>query len=256
MSKNRFWRTVLPVLLLIVQLSSCVDPQQEKPNISVSGIEITSDIQGEQTIDSIIAPYKDRMEVIMDEVIGFAAHDLTTNGGYESTLGLFVTRLCLEQSEQVFDRKIDVSIMNHRGGLRAPINKGDITLGEVYQVMPFENEVLLLDVPGSVLTDVIEHIGESGRSMIWPASFTVTNQGVANVLINGEPIDQNRIYVLSISDYLANGGGGFDMLQGLNRHQVEPVKVRYLIEKEIRERTERGEYVQASIEDAVIVNKS
>lgn len=238
--------------LLVLILAACHNGSTTQTKIAVSGIEINQQIKEADEIEAIVAPYRDSLETIMDEVIGFAAHDLTTKGKYESTLGTFVTRLCLEQSEAIFEQEVDVAIMNHHGGLRAPINKGNITLGEVFQVMPFENEMLLLEVPGDVLKDVIDHISESGRSMIWPVSFTVTDAGAEDVMVNGKAIDKDKIYILAISDYLANGGGGFKMLKTVKRLELDPVKVRFMIEKEVRERTARGEYVQAEIQQAVI----
>ncbi len=250
---KKFSHIHLPIYsLLLLLLASCHNRSTTQTKIAVSGIEINQQLQEADEIEAIVAPYRDSLEAIMDEVIGFAAHDLTTNGKYESTLGTFVTRLCLEQSEAIFEREVDVAIMNHHGGLRAPINKGNVTLGEIFQVMPFENEMLLLEVPGDVLMEVIDHISESGRSMIWPVSFTATDRGAVGVMVNGKAIDMDKTYILAISDYLANGGGGFNMLKPMNRLQLDPVKVRFMIEKEVRERTARGEYVQAEIEQAVI----
>ena len=83
----------------------------------------------------------------------------------------------MEQCESIFEREIDVAVMNHHGGLRAPINQGEITLGEVFQVMPFENEMVLLEVPGHILLEIINKINGSGSSMLWPVTFTATKSG-------------------------------------------------------------------------------
>ncbi|MEM9337662.1 MAG: 5'-nucleotidase [Bacteroidota bacterium] len=235
---------------LLFQLS-CSGPPEYEPSFTWSPIEINAEIKGSDKVEAVIAPYRAKLDSIMDEVIGYASHDLTTQGAYESTLGTFVTRLLLEQSISSFDTAVDVAIMNHHGGLRAPINQGDITLGEVFEVMPFENEMILLELSGDVLLETIHFIGKSRRSMIWPVSFQVTEKGAKNVRVNGEEIVPDKKYVLSISDYLANGGGGFQLLKPQKRLDVKPVKLRDFIVKEIKQQTARGDSIKAQVANAV-----
>jgi 2',3'-cyclic-nucleotide 2'-phosphodiesterase (5'-nucleotidase family) len=113
--------------------------------------------------------------------------------------------------------------------------------------MPFENEMLLLEVPGDVLLEVIEKISKRGSSMIWPVTFDQTKEGPINIQLNDQAISPTKNYVMAISDYLANGGSGFAMLKSVKRLEVSPVKLRDIIVKEIREKTERGESIHVSI---------
>lgn len=232
---------------VVLLAMSCTRPVDYERSYTWSPVKINPDIEGSEKIEAMIAPYRSKLDSIMDEVIGYAAHDLTTKGKYESTLGTFVTRLLLEQSVAAFDREVDVAIMNHHGGLRAPINEGEVTLGEVYEVMPFENEMILLEISGNRLLEVIRHIGQSGRSMIWPVGFHVSETGIENVRVNGEEIVPDRRYVLSISDYLANGGGGFHMLRSLERPEVTPVKLRDMIVREIKQLTAKGDTIKTEV---------
>ena len=115
--------------------------------------------------------------------------------------------------------------------------------------------MLLLEVPGDVLLEVIERVGRNGRSMIWPVSFEVNATGISNIQLNGEPINNSKTYIMAISDYLANGGGGFGMLEPLKRIEVKPFKLRDMIIKEIREITARGESVDEEVSNLIKVNK-
>lgn len=241
--------------LALLILSACQSTEKEnsEPIISWSSVPISDSIAIDQNIENIISPYRGKLDSIMNEVIGFAAADMTSRGEYESTLGTFVTRLSLEQCEAIFEREIDVAVMNHHGGLRAPINQGEITLGEVFQVMPFDNEMVLLEVPGNVLIEVVEKINGSGRSMLWPVEFTVTESGPINISLDGKLISYSETYTMAISDYLANGGGGFSMLIPLKRLDVPTVLLRDIIAKEIREIAARGEQVDEQIMNHVTV---
>lgn len=255
---NRFFNSgLLVVLLTLVIFSSCQSSKNDKSEliISWSSIPIGDSISIDQNIESIISPYRSRLDSIMNEVIGRAAADMTSRGEYESVLGTFVTRLSLEQCEAIFDRTIDVAVMNHHGGLRAPINKGDITLGEVFQVMPFENEMVLLEVPGEVLLEVVEKINGSGSSMLWPVKFTATSSGPKNIKLNDQPISKSETYTMAISDYLANGGGGFRMLIPLKRIEVPTVLLRDIIVKEIREINAEGKLIDEQIANLVTIEE-
>ena len=80
----------------------------------------------------------------MNEVLTYSKINLTKKGS-ESLLGNFVTDLCLEQ----FSDQADICIMNN-GGLRFPLPKGEVTIGDIYKLMPFENKLVVLELNGLV----------------------------------------------------------------------------------------------------------
>lgn len=243
------WLTVILIFLV-----SCSTSEDVNISYSWSPVKINSEVKEAEQIDSIITPYRIKLDSIMSEVIGYAAHDLTVKGQYESTLGTFVTNLMLTQSISSFDRKVDVAMMNHKGGLRASINNGPITLGEIFEVMPFENEVVLLEIPGHLLLEVIQFIYETKNTMIWPVSFYITGSGIENVLVAGKEIVPDQNYTLAISDYQANGGEGFYMLKPLKRLEVNPVKLRDMIAQEIRQQAAMGDSIKAEVANLITVS--
>ncbi|MDN3204415.1 5'-nucleotidase C-terminal domain-containing protein [Algoriphagus sediminis] len=236
-----------------VFLVSCSEQKKYELSYSWAPVEITSEIKKSEEIEAIINPYKTKLDSIMDEVIGYSAKDLTTEGRYESTLGTFVTELLHKQSSAQYNTIVDVALMNHHGGLRAPINEGPVTVGEVFQVMPFENEMLLLEVPGDKLLEIIKFVGNRNSSMIWPVSFDVSGAEILNIQVDGKEIESDRTYILSVSDYQANGGSGFEMLQPLKRLDIKPILLRDMILSEIRELTARGEKINTKIANSIKV---
>ena len=239
--------------ILILSLSSCFNSQRYQPYYSWSDLEIDSTIQRSAAIEEIISPYRMRLDSIMDEVIGHATHDLTAAAEYESTLGTFVTKLLLKQSTAAYNTEVDVALMNHRGGLRAPINQGAITLGDIFEVMPFENEMVLIDLTGEQLLSVIDLVANGGRSMIWPVNYTATPDGPKDISLNGSAIVPTKNYVLTVSDYMANGGSGFHILSNLPRHDTKGVYLRDMIITEVRELTAAGKQVEQDIMNTVTI---
>ena len=235
-------------------LTSCFDTTDYNLSYSWSPVQISSELGQSSQVELTILPYRNKLDSMMNEVIGHAAHDLTTNGRYESRLGTFVTALLHKQSSLSYQQPVGVALMNHHGGLRAPINAGPITLGEVFEVMPFENKMLLLEVPGKKLTEIITFVGTSSSSMMWPVSFEITASGVKNIEVDGKAVDPNRTYLLAVSDYQANGGSGFEMLQALERVDIVPVKLRDMIIAEVRELTTNGDTVKTEVANLITVS--
>ena len=103
---------------------------------------------------SIILPYQNAIEDKMNEIVTYTKVELNKNGA-ESTLGNFVTDLCLNYAEA------EVCIMNN-GGLRTSINKGPVTVGKLYELMPFENELVVLKIDSVEFNRLLKYITERG----------------------------------------------------------------------------------------------
>lgn len=193
-----------------------------------------------QKISNIIAPYKEKLDAKMNEVINVLDVDLEKNKP-ESTMSNWMTDIVHDYVQKHFDKPLAATFQNY-GGLRVnSIAKGDLTVREIYELMPFENEVLILEAKGSDVRTFFKHIAESRG---WPVSkhvkLHITKNGkIDSLLINGEPVIDNQIYYLAIPDYVANGGDGNDFLVKLPRTSTG-IKVRDAIIEECKYRKSKG----------------
>ena len=80
-------RLLCLAILLAATLASCSVKQDQVPTITWSTVPIEQTISADEEIESTIRPYRERLDSIMNEVIGYAAHDLNDRGEYESNLG-------------------------------------------------------------------------------------------------------------------------------------------------------------------------
>lgn len=234
---------------------SCTTITKRNPSYSWNVIEVGAIMEPSEKVETIVAPYRSILDSMMNEVIGYAAQDLTNEGRYESVLGLFVCQLMLRQSQISYGHPVHAALVNHEGGLRAPINQGAISLKTVFRIMPFENDVLLLEMSGDSLTNLVEYIGRTGHCMLWPASYEVVDRGIENILLAGQPISKDRSYTIAISDYLANGGDGLHMLREAKRLEVAPKKLRDMIMDEIKKITSAGDSIKCDMVNMVTVIK-
>jgi 2',3'-cyclic-nucleotide 2'-phosphodiesterase (5'-nucleotidase family) len=204
-------------------------------------------------IAAIIAPYHDKVTAQMAEVLGTAPAPLTKAPG-ENLLSNFVADLQRERASKELKEPIALSVMTN-GGLRAGFAAGPVTLGSVFELMPFENELVVLDAPGPVIEDLFDYAAHI-KMAIAGATYTVTFDGLPkDIRIGGKPFDvnENRTYTIAISDYLATGGDNLTFFKALTPRHTN-VLLRTAIADRIRDLTKAGQPVTARIEGRVRAN--
>ncbi len=185
----------------------------------------------------------------LDQVIARSDVELTTNDPNETdefgvpirmvrraetNLGDF----CADSFREFFDT--DVAIMNG-GSIRADINAGDITYGDILRVYPYNNHMCVIEVTGQQIMDALEWGARAvpeetgGFLQVSGMSYEIDpdiksgckadeenmfagiegERRVKNVKVGGEPIDPKKIYTLSCIDYiLMDKGDGYTMFEG------------------------------------------
>ena len=119
--------------------------------------------------------------------------------------------VCLQRGNLVFKARekkdIDLCLLNH-GGIRAILPKGNVTTRTAYEIMPFENSLIVVALSGNQILEIASYIiKEKKPQPLSGMTFTISKDNTAkNILIQGKPIDVNKTYYVVTNDYLANGG--------------------------------------------------
>ena len=196
------------IYIVIVILSSCSkELNLQSYNSETIGVNISPD----STILNIIAPYKKAIQFEMNEVISYSKTNLTKKGN-ESLLGNFVTDLCLHYADA------HMCVMNN-GGLRTSINKGDITRGKIYELMPFENELVILRLNKKDYIGLLEYICRRGGEPF--SGIKITMNKKREIINHSWPVnfEQGEYINVLTSDYLANGGDKMSFFK--NKEQIK-----------------------------------
>ncbi len=182
------------------------------------------------SIDSVIAIYRTALDEEMNQVLAHSAH-VMQRGSPEGLLNNFVADLVMETGQGRYTpddaRPIDFTLLNY-GGLRTSIPEGPVTRARIFELMPFENEMVVITLTPENTFKAFEYLATSQRGM--PVSgirLRAVNNEVQEVLIQGAPFDASRNYKVLTSDYLA--GGGDNMVFFLDPVDEE------LLEKRIRD---------------------
>jgi 2',3'-cyclic-nucleotide 2'-phosphodiesterase (5'-nucleotidase family) len=206
------------------------------------------DITPNAGAEAIIQPYHDKVLAQMQEVLGVSPLGLSKNAG-ENLIVNFVADLQRTAAAQALHEPIALGVMTN-GGMRAPIPAGPITLGNVFELMPFENELMVLDAPGPVVQQLFDYAAPA-RMAVSGATYTVgPDQRPLDIRIGGQPFDPTKTYSIAISDYLAGGGDNMAFLKTVvPRHTG--LLLRTAIADHIRALTKAGQPVTARIEGRV-----
>lgn len=184
-------------------------------------VSAANDLAPNAAITALIAPYKVELDKVMNEVIGEAAIDLKKERP-ESTLGNWMADAVHRKAEEKFGESIDFSLQNY-GGIRIPvIKKGPITRGKIYELMPFDNKILVLYLNKGEVEELVQHIVNARG---WPISYGIKiNQLSAEdivVLVGDKPLEEGKIYKVALPDYIANGGSRSYFLKDKKRKDLQ-----------------------------------
>jgi 2',3'-cyclic-nucleotide 2'-phosphodiesterase (5'-nucleotidase family) len=207
----QFYIAFLPIALLL----SCSGSTKIR-SVQTASIEFNSQ---NSTVDSstykLIAPYKNEMDKIMNEVLVISDSALT-KGLPESSLGNFVSDAVLKKTNDFYKpsdhQPADICLLNN-GGLRAQLPKGPITRGNAFELMPFENSIVILTISGNKMQQLIQSLINFNGAPFAGAMITAKGKKIGDVKINGNAFDVNRNYKVVTSDYLAAGGDKYDFFK-------------------------------------------
>jgi 2',3'-cyclic-nucleotide 2'-phosphodiesterase (5'-nucleotidase family) len=179
---------------------------------TVSSLTLSHQYLANATPDSVanllLSPYKQRHDSEMTEVVAFSEEALL-KGQPEGNLGNFVSECLLERAQEEFkskDLKIDAVLLNN-GGLRVSLPKGEITKGKLFELMPFDNEMMVVEISGKKFYEMLCFIAAKGGMPIAGFRFEINSKKKPiNVTIQGIPFDSTASYRVVSSDYLVSGG--------------------------------------------------
>lgn len=221
---NRFF--LLSLLIITSCKTQFVATSNDKQLYKVSTNGQTDTLS---ELESYLKPFRDSLNITMNEVIGEAMGDFIKEKPSGSLGNLVVDAMLADDRCQMTDgRKVSGAITN-LGGLRInQIPKGKITKGKIFELLPFENELVIVEVKGTVLRQWMELIKNNGgwpvtvyeplyydRKNIDVVKFYFTEDPSSGELtkhISKDTFNINSTYLIATNDYVANGGDKCDFL--------------------------------------------
>ncbi|MEO1714912.1 MAG: 5'-nucleotidase, partial [Bacteroidota bacterium] len=108
----------------------------------------------DSVLNALITDYRGQLEAEMNTVIGTIAQSLTLQKP-ESSLGNWMADVLLEKATFYSKRPVDFALQNY-GGIRiSELPAGPLTRGKIYELMPFDNQLVILDLPGDIVDTLV-----------------------------------------------------------------------------------------------------
>lgn len=202
------WLKCISVLIL-VSFTACKSPQLSQ--VEATYLEVNAHSGIDSNLYYFLQSYKSELDTQMNQIISSTPEDLT-RAQPSSNLGNMMTDIIydyyLEQNQAV-----DFVVLNF-GGIRVPsIAKGNLSIRDAYQLMPFDNEIVQMKISGHKVLQFVEHIIQLGG---WPVSnmdiVIDSNKNIQQIVIQNKLLQLDQEYTVATNDYIANGGDKCDFL--------------------------------------------
>ena len=179
------------------------------PGASADFTRIAGSLEAAPDIEALIAPYREQLEEQLAEVVGHATGDFVKDDP-EGTLDNLVAEALLQAARSRSNDTVHVFLVNE-GGLRVPLAAGPILMRYAYELLPFENFVVVLSLSGGQLEVLADQIARTTGEPIAGWTMELDGDDAVGVLVGGEPVDPDRTYRQATVDYLVNGGGDWSV---------------------------------------------
>ena len=213
-------------------------------------LDSTYDSKTDPKLAKYVAKKRAQLEKRMQVVVAQSDAELESYAP-ESPLSNFLTDILLNESSKYAKdttfANLDLSMLNF-GGIRTSMPKGDVTVGDLYRITPFDNYLTFIVLKGSELEKALDRFTDKYNA---PYSGAVIIYGGGQkeweplaILVQGLPIDENRLYKLVTLNFIADGGD--HLLEGIQFERIEytTVTFRDFLVAELKAMTARGEKVE------------
>lgn len=198
----KYFSTLLPALA--IALTACHRPSHVV-SVTTEAIEVNESTNALQdsTYLSALAPITDDLNAQLSEELGYAPESM---GVYppECPMLNWATDALWAKAKQYYPGTVDIAIVNI-GGMRTPWEAGPITRRHIYELMPFDNELVVLTLSGEDIIELCQVFAEDGGQGVAGLRMVAEEKQLADVTIGGEPVQRDRYYHVATSDYLAGG---------------------------------------------------
>jgi 2',3'-cyclic-nucleotide 2'-phosphodiesterase (5'-nucleotidase family) len=230
MAKLKNYNAVLVHFVLFLTylfVSACSTTNLQVTKIEGKLIPIASENRESSEISKFIQPYKEHIDKDLSTVLAIAPETIDKNGVWQTPMGNLFSTVVYEKGNPIFKKRenksIDIILLNH-GGIRTIIPKANVTARAAFEIMPFENSLVVIELKGEQIEDLLNYfIAEKKPHPLYGMTFTIgKNNEAKDVLIQGKSFDKNSSYFVGTNDYLANGGDNMIFFKkGIHKYDLD-----------------------------------
>ena len=206
------------IFLTLLFVVSCSKQNYNVTKIAGKRIPITEKENQIPEIEKFIKPYREHINKDLDSILAYCPVTLDKTGKWQSTIGNLMADVSLMRGNLVFEaresKKIDICLLNS-GGIRSILPKGNITARNAFEIMPFENSMVVIALKGEQINEMVDLlISDKKAHPLAGITFTIDkNNQSKNILVQGKPLQKETIYYVGTNDYLSDGGDNMNFFK-------------------------------------------
>lgn len=198
-------------LVLFLALGACDEKKHTVTRVTSETTTIDQNIPEAQDLTARIAPFKNRLDQEVDSILAYAPQTLSKKDTpYNTAIGNMMADAVFELANPIFKKRVGYpfhAVLLNYGGIRAPLNKGNITTRTAYTIMPFENKIVVVELSGKHIKDMFHYLEKGIAHPISGMTIELDKEGnLKEARIQGRTIENGETYLIATTDYLQNGG--------------------------------------------------
>ena len=242
---QKYLKYLLPLLFTVV-FYSC---KQQKLHTDFQAVSIDSTLAESASIEKHLAPYRNKLDKTMHTVLAQSDEEFIKQQP-ESNLSNLVADLTLETARKK-GFSPDMCLLNF-GGLRTSLPKGNITVGKIYELMPFENEVVVVTISAQQFDSLIHYIIEVGGQPVSGIKIIVNKDKTYQLFdAQGNPWVKKDTYTIVTTDYLAQGGDHMNFFLQPEAYAEAGIKLRDAIIDYVKEKGKKNEHLKGKLDGRI-----
>ncbi|GAB3563802.1 5'-nucleotidase [Spirosoma luteolum] len=211
--------------LALLTLAACQPGGYHLTNRTATRIGVDSlAAPADSGVARFLTPYRQGLERTMNEVLTRTTGRIE-KGQPDGPLNDLLTDALLAQASQRYGKAIDCSHLNY-GGIRNNLPEGPITTGSIFEVMPFDNQLVVMTLKGTMLQQLLDHFANGNKLVVGGLRAKIQDgHATAVQFTNGRTLQPDQTYTVALSDYIADGGDNANFLKNAVRRE----NINYLI---------------------------
>ncbi len=210
-------------LLYLILISSCVS----KSKIKVEARHYETNLSlYDSSIHQQILPYQKKIQDSMNQQLAEVVEPLIKETP-EGNLGNFACDALFKKHVDYLNdptTKADFVLLNN-GGLRTNVPAGNLTTGKIFELMPFDNELVIVTLDSIGMLQLLDFIAKKGGMPVSQLKLKIQNNSATEVIIGSELLNHQKNYKVLTSDYLVNGGDNMVFF----KNSIQKIQLKKLI---------------------------
>jgi 2',3'-cyclic-nucleotide 2'-phosphodiesterase (5'-nucleotidase family) len=216
---------------------------------------VDSSVPDDSSVDKMLEPYRSKVRAL-DEVIGKLTGELKKGGIGAGSLGNFVADAIRDRAQVKLGKPVILAITNSGGLRKNAISEGQLKVNDIFELLPFENALITLDLTGEQLLRFITVVlsnrdAQSGARISYRTNDQKANEVVSVKLrSDGEEkeVDPKATYTIVTLDYLVKRGGDYGILQEGKNMLPLNVTLRDAVIDYVKSETAAGRAINATLD--------